>query len=749
MSQISKRLVYQIGGVIFAGLVVVSTISLYIAFLDRQIVETEKAWVRYNDQSVKLSLAFADLKGSLGYGGFIHQFKNFVLRGDPEYATAALASLANAAVAMSDMERLDREVAADIRPHLRTVDATVQKYRANLGTVLEKKDSVSVEELDALVRVDDSDAFAALEKIEGIVSGLATAREAISAQKMRDTVKQIEQGLWLIAVVVFAVGYMVFHIRKLERVRAAERVATEQTNAILNSSPEAVLVVDNQGRINRANEQASVLFGYMPEEMLNLSINKLVPADFREGHGKNIREFFANGRRRVMSDRSDLAALKKNGELVAVDISLQGVVVDGMPLTIAAVRDVTEQRALERALISAREAAEHANDMKSAFVASMSHEIRTPLTGLLGMADLLEATSLDDKQAEFVNTIKSSGRHLQEVLNDILDLSKLQAGKMKITPAKFEAKNLVRLVDAIYKTVATDKGLDFQITVSELAHSKVLVSDVVRLRQVLLNLVGNAVKFTEKGAIAVSLDLSVHSDHDAELSLVVQDSGIGISENKIKAIFDPFVQVEDHRTKSYVGTGLGLAICNRIVELMGGSITMESEPGRGTTVTALFPIKFEEDRRAEKRRDEEDGRSEPLVPVRKSNKKSVLVADDSNINRRIVQGVLSRWGHDIDFAVDGQEAIEKLLENTYDLVLLDIHMPKFDGVEVLARVIDADRRDGKFIAFTADVMSTSVDAYRQKGFDDVLSKPIDWNRLQGFLDDTVVHERQSAKPQAV
>ncbi len=385
-----------------------------------------------------------------------------------------------------------------------------------------------------------------------------------------------------------------------------------------------------------------------------------------------------------------------------------------------------DQALAERAAADeARKAARQAGRAKSNFLATMSHEIRTPMNGVLGMAQLIQRDETDPVQKERLAVLIDSGDYLLSILNDILDVSKIDAGRLDIHPASEDLHQFLERLVGFWGPRADEKGVTLSLEIARNVPAFALV-DALRLRQVLFNLVGNALKFTEQGSVALTASATPNGEGAILLNLAVRDTGIGIAQHHLPQLFTRFTQADESEMRKFGGTGLGLSIAKQLVELMGGKIWAESELGKGSTFHIRLPLALA-DGPAVAPAAANAPEAEPIAALQ------VLTVDDNAVNLLVLDQLLSSFGHDVARASSGAEALDILAERTFDLVLLDIQMPGMTGVEALQRLRAAEgpNRDVPVIALTADVTSGGRQRYLDLGFTDHSSKPI---QIQDLVD---------------
>ncbi len=503
------------------------------------------------------------------------------------------------------------------------------------------------------------------------------------------------------------ISFFWFYLGKIDKELKNKEEQLEQSQWLFDMNPAYMFIENVDGEIIAANSAYKDLFTEI-DDIIGLKNSELYPKeigiDFEKKHSS------------VMLDRQ---ILNYQGTLSFNDVHID-YIADNFPLMDSTgkvkglggiITDVTKLKTSERELIIAKQKAENALKVKSSFIANMSHEIRTPLNGICGMSQLLSETEMNSTQKEYIDSLEFSSERLLNLVNDILDFSKIEAGKLILHLESFNLKKLLRDVAFTFKEKIKSKNLELNVQYN-IEKNNYFIADSARIQQILFNLISNSLKFTEVGAITISVKLQNDS-----LVFSVLDTGIGMSDEVQKKLFNDFTQADSSTTKKYGGTGLGLSICKKLCEIMNGEIKVKSEVGKGALFTFTIP--------AEKGEFISENTTKTIkLKTIKLNKTKILLVDDDNININVGKGLLKALGCIVDSAENGKEAISKIESNKYDAVLMDIQMPVMDGLTAVKEI----RKNAKFaklpiIAVTANISPQDKERYLEDGFDGFIPKP--------------------------
>jgi len=529
-------------------------------------------------------------------------------------------------------------------------------------------------------------------------------------------------------------------VTELKRVTDGLNEQLAFIDALVESIPLPIYVKDRERRYVRVNRAYCDMFDVQPERLLGKRVEEAHTAPVNPVHLESDQQVLITGQ----ASHYEFDATLRGGRDVVCMANKAAIKNSAGEITglVGTLVDITDQKEATQALLAAKEAAESASRMKSEFLANMSHEIRTPMNGIIGMTDIVLDSQLDAEQREYLGIVKSSANSLLSIINDILDFSKIEAGKMSVEHVPFDLERLLLETLRPMAHKAGERGVAVTLDLDR-ALPTIIVGDPGRFRQILNNLLSNAVKFTEAGEVLVAVQDASTSDapDGRRLRLVVRDTGIGIPADKQLQIFAPFAQEDGSITRRFGGTGLGLSITRRLCDLLHGSISMTSEPGRGSEFIVELP--FEADAKLP-HLDHSAGLVERL-PAASSHAK-ILLAEDNAVNELLAVTLLRRWGHEVTVASDGMQAVALHASQPFDAVLMDVHMPGMSGLEATRHMRAAEHQAGRrrtpIIALTASAMDTDRRACLEAGMDDYLSKPLRASKLWHTL------ERQLAQGQA-
>lgn len=496
----------------------------------------------------------------------------------------------------------------------------------------------------------------------------------------------------------------------LKKNKALQSYATR-----IDNSSDILAVVDSKSyKITEINPVVKTILGYEPQQVIGMSaLDFIHPEDVDA-----VRHLFATA---STMDNESLSFEKRFRNTRHEYVWLSVVMVYKHQQLYTSARDMTAHRAFVEELVQAREMAEHSRKSKEAFLANMSHEIRTPIGGIIGLTRLLEETTLNEEQRETVSLISQASDNLLTIINDILDLSKIEAGKFHLERIDFSIEEVLKGVVSLMMNKVEDKGIELKSNISSNV-PQWLIGDPHRLNQILLNLVSNAIKFTEEGFIEIGVSMCWTKNRESLVEFCVKDTGIGIPEDRLAAIFESFSQASSDTSRKFGGTGLGLTISQKLVGLHGGKISVESEVGKGSIFRFTLLCG-----QSEKRGREEEEKNNPFELTGLAGKR-ILLVDDNKVNRLVGRKTLQRWQTEVALAEDGQIAVELLIDEPYDLVLMDLQMPNLDGYEAtkaIRRLEGNPNQHIPIIALTAAVLLGEKEKAIESGMNAIQTKPFD------------------------
>lgn len=530
-------------------------------------------------------------------------------------------------------------------------------------------------------------------------------------------------ALIILAIVLFQL-YRVSQQNSLQNKQYSARL-----EAMVSSTLDAVIVIDEAGRIVEYNGAAETIFGFTREEAMNNQIvDMIIPPKYRKAHMAGMKRYQKEHTRRVVGrGHVQLEAMRKNGEIFPCEFSIAEAKAGNRQLFVSFLRDISRQVQNEDELLRARDEALAGEKAKADLLAVMSHEMRTPLNGILGTIELMRDSDMGDQQKHLLRIMETSGNLLLHHVNDVLDISRLDAGPVQIAQAPFVLEPLLTELLDSQKGQAKRNNNMLEMEIIGVEDATVL-GDQIKLRQILLNLTSNAIKFTHNGVVRLEIE-RLSGGNNFEFRVI--DSGIGITEEDLARIFDDFVTLDTSYSRVSGGTGLGLGIAKRLVEAMGGEIGAESERGEGS----LFWFRIHLPILSVVQEPHSSLTEMPIQQAEATDRRKILVVEDNQINRLVVQEMLTREGHDVTLANDGLEGTEFAEKEEFDLILMDISMPRLDGVEAAQRIRNSGGKSAntRIIALTAHALPADIERFQKAGMDDALIKPITRQALSELI----------------
>ncbi len=508
-----------------------------------------------------------------------------------------------------------------------------------------------------------------------------------------------------------------------DRIRTQEALAAtqEKYSSVVKNLAEGIIITDLEGRISFMNPKMEELTGYTSAEVLGLkTIDIFLAEELRPFVQKKLKE-----RSQGIAERYEIEHTHKNGHTWIASINASPFLNEKGEIigTLGAIMDVTERKKAEQDLIKAKQTAEKARFAEQQFLANMSHEIRTPINAVVGMTHLLYSTQLDNNQRELVDALRYSADSLMGIVNNILDISKIEAKELQLEKKEFNLNALVNGVGQVFQYRLKEKSIALEIT-TDPRIDNYLIGDPVRLKQILFNLLGNALKFTDKGKIGINTKLLAQTNDSSFIQFKIFDTGVGIAKSKLKVIFKSFKQGDVSVTRKYGGTGLGLAIVKQLVELQKGSIHVESVLKKGSEFIITLPFEDSERKLGEETENLDYGfdcnNNEFIQQLH------FLVVEDNIMNQKLAQKILEHWGTTFDIVNNGREAVNITKKEKFDIILMDVHMPIMDGFTATLKIRNDDKNPNQhthIVALTAAAFVEEKNKAKEVGMNDFLTKP--------------------------
>ncbi len=560
-----------------------------------------------------------------------------------------------------------------------------------------------------------------------VIEANATRQDARRAELSSALRKTAAAGTVLVMLLVSLLA-LVHRLNRQATDRAQEILRiTNLQQATVGTALDAIVVADLAGRVIEFNPAAERMFGYARAEAMGRSLATLIiPDRHAAAHEAGMRRMREGGAPRVVNQgRVEMTARARSGEEFPVELSVASAQGPDGKIFIGVLRDISEARAVQSALIDARDKATAAERTKTDFIAVMSHEMRTPLNGMMAALDIIGRGRLDERQERFLTIAQDASRQLLRHVNDVLDISRIEAGGAPILTEAIDIEALLVTLIEPLQARAAEKGTSVRLQLPEALPP--VLGDPLRLGQIVLNLVSNAIKFTDGGEITVAATTQTQPGGTTLVDISVRDTGIGIDARDHERIFEDFVMVDPSYGRKVGGTGLGLAISRRLARAMGGDVTVVSAAGQGSTFTLRLPMPLAE---ASAPKDS----AAPVPAPQLDRPLSVLVVEDNPTNRMVLEEMLVTLGHSVDLAADGAEGVAKARARAYDLVLMDLSMPRIDGWTATALIReDGASQASRILAVTAHALTRDDPRFPSSGFDGLLTKPLTMEDVMAAL----------------
>ena len=567
--------------------------------------------------------------------------------------------------------------------------------------------------------------------------------ELAAAQSTKRRTKFARQLTWTGG---FAIGFLIMLASLLLlmdrmllsaiRRAAALTASSRQLAATVAGSLDAIVIADSFSKIIEYNASAEGVFGWTRKEIIGRTMEDIfLPEGLRDAYKNAMNQPFLQDRSEaIYPTRFELSGRRKNGEEFPVELNMTFVKRNDDAIFMAYIRDVSDRKITEKALIEARDRAESADKAKSQFLAVMSHEMRTPLAGIVGIMDLLKTTKLSQKQDRYIQIATSSSTVLLDHINEALNITRIDVGKLELSSQEFNLPDLAETLVEVLEPLSNQKNLDLRLQLANNIESN-FMGDSHRIRQILTNLLGNAIKFTDQGNINFSITGS-DGPETSFVHFIISDTGLGIAPENHQKIFEEFVAITQGDQSQVRGDGLGLHISRKIARLMGGDVMVKSDIGKGAEFTLSLPL--------EKVRKIDGKVAEPAsFPHKENQNLSILVVEDNNVNREVLGDMLKGLGHSVSRATNGVEALDCANIQSFDIIFMDINMPVMDGIETTHRIRADSKLNSKacIVGLTAHGSDEFGEEAQQAGMDNFFTKPIRLEALRKIISDIVSNDQ--------
>ncbi len=726
---------WQYSIIVIMTLLTAISVTIIGELASKNILEAQESWMDYTDHAIKISSHLNALQRAIGYGGFIHTFKNWILRRHPQYVDLLNSQLDDIKAELSGYRSISH-LSHQERKALDDIESVVNEYAKKFAfTLLPENRKLAADELDLLVKIDDSIAISSILYLSNISEQHIAEHQISTDHSIQAAINFVNYRFVFILIFFLTASLLIIYLHRLIRANSELLLAEKKISTIIDIAPQALMLINEIGIIQLVNNSACRLFDCSRQDLVGKRVEELIPERFREGHVAYRNDYVKNNALQHKAElRREVTVLNPAGQNIPVEISLASMPGDMESLYIASLYDLRLRKKQEREMEEAKMAAESATRAKSTFLANMSHEIRTPMSAIIGMSLLASQEKNTTKTENYLQKIHKSAKNLLGIINDILDFSKIENRKLLLENKSFTINEVIENIQNIFSLKVKEKNIVMDITCDSSINNH-LIGDALRLEQVLINLIDNAVKFTDEGGkISVKASVKKRSDDYLKLHFSVSDNGIGIPEADKGNLFQPFVQAGSVLS-SHHGSGLGLAISKEITEIMGGEIWFESEFGVGSvfhfTISLLInkSVVFTDSVLSQ------DIEKIDKAAASRLRGASILLVEDNEILQEMILDMLVNHGISVITASNGVEALQLINNISFDLILMDCQMPVMDGYTATRKIREQEKfKHIPILAITASIISPDRKKMIESGMDDVIEKPINLSDMFNIMD---------------